>query len=291
MHVLLTGATGYLGSHLAHALIASGVRVSALKRATSSLNRLTDILPQIEMFDIDIGGVEAPFKKNGHIDAVIHTATCYGRNSESDVKVFKANTLFPLDLLQTATLFNTDTFFNTDTILYEYLGSYALSKRQFSQWGKLLSERAKIQFVNIRLEHIYGPNDDPSKFTSWLIRQCIDGATRIPLTKGEQKRDFIYIEDVVAAYLLMLEQLSGKQKTWHEIGLGSGNPVTIKNFAEMVKKLSGSACELDFGAVPYRSNEIMSSSADTETLNSMGWRSQWNLESGLKKAIAMERSK
>jgi nucleoside-diphosphate-sugar epimerase len=291
MHVLLTGATGYLGSHLAHALVEAGVDVSILKRSTSNLGRLEDVRHRLVMFDIDVEGIEAPFKSGRHIDAVIHTATSYGRNGESEIEVFKTNTQFPLELLQTAALFNTDTFFNTDTILSEYLNAYALSKQQFSQWGRMFAEIAKINFVNIRLEHIYGPLDDPSKFTTWLIRQCLDGVPRIPLTKGEQTRDFIYIDDVVAAYLLMLEKLTLKDKSWIEIGLGSGAPVTIKRFAVAVKDLSKSNSKLDFGALPYRNNEIMSSAAETSTLKAMGWTPQWFLESGLAKVIEMERIK
>lgn len=288
MHVLLTGATGYLGSHLAHALVAGGVRVSILKRSTSKLDRLADIQHQIKFFDIDFAGIETPFRRNGHIDAVIHTATSYGRNGESELDVFRANTYFPLELLKSATLFNTDTFFNTDTILYEYLNSYALSKQQFAQWGRLFSANEDIQFVNIRLEHVYGPNDDSSKFTSWLIRQCMNGNAKIPLTKGEQKRDFVFIEDVVSAYKLMLEKLTSTQKGWQEIGLGSGAPVTIKCFAETVKELTKSNSDLDFGAMPYRNNEIMTSSADISALKALGWTSQWNLDRGLKKVIEME---
>ncbi|GAB0058343.1 CDP-abequose synthase [Candidatus Magnetaquicoccaceae bacterium FCR-1] len=289
MHVLLTGATGYLGSHLAHALVAGGVKVSILKRSTSCLTRLADIQHHLAMFDIDEKGIEAPFRSGGHIDAIIHAATSYGRNGENEFEVFKVNTQFPLDLLQTATCFNTETFFNTDTILHEYLNAYALSKQQFSQWGRIFAESTKIQFVNIRLEHIYGPGDDSSKFTTWMIRQCLNRASRIPLTKGEQMRDFIYIEDVVAAYMLMFKNLTGQKKVWQEVALGSGTPVKIRHFAETVKKLTNSDSELDFGAFPYRNNEIMSSSADISTLNAMGWASKWSLEAGLSKVIEMER--
>lgn len=289
MHVLLTGATGYLGSHLAHALVEAGVETSILKRTSSNLARLEGVQDQLAIFDIHIDGIEAPFRSGNHIDAVIHTATSYGRNGETESEVFQANTQLPLELLQTAVLFNTNSFFNADTVLCQHLNAYALSKQQFSQWGKRFADAARIHFVNIRLEHIYGPLDDSSKFTTWLIRQCLDGAPRIPLTKGDQKRDFVFINDVVSAYLMMIKKLTFEHKKWMEIGLGSDAPVTIKYFAETIKKLSNSVSELDFGALSYRAYETMSSSADTSTLKAMGWTPKTPLESGLNKIIEMER--
>lgn len=291
MHILLTGATGYLGSHLAHALVEAGMDITILKRTTSNLARLEDIEHRLAMFDINVEGIEAPFRSGRHIDAVIHTATSYGRNGESEIDIFQANTQFPLQLLQTAALFNAHTFFNADTILCEHLNAYALSKRQFSQWGKRFAEGAKIQFVNIQMEHIYGPFDNTSKFTTWLIRQCLDEVPRIPLTKGEQKRDFIYINDVVAAYLLMIEKLTLQDKRWIEVGLGSGIPVTIKHFAEAVKKIAKSESELDFGALPYRKNETMASTAEICTLTAMGWIPKCPLDTGLTNVIQLERTR
>ena len=138
--------------------------------------------------------------------AVVHTATCYGRNRETPLEVFEANLKFPLDLLEKAALFSTDTFFNTDTILYKYLNGYSLSKHQFVEWGKQYADEHKIKFCNIKLEHMYGPGDDDSKFTTYVINSCLNNVPEVKLTLGEQERDFIYIDDVVSAYQLLLKK-------------------------------------------------------------------------------------
>ncbi len=290
LRILLTGASGYLGSHLAHAFLNSGHEVAILKRSTSCMNRIADITNQIITFDVDIDTVRAPFENLGHIDAIVHTATCYGRNNENPVDIFKTNTLFPLELLEAAAFFKTKTFFNTDTVLHEHLNAYALSKKQFRLWGKNYADSGKIKFVNIRLEHFFGPGDDSSKFTTWVIQQCLANVPSIPLTMGEQKRDFIYIDDVVSAYLLLLEKIDTENE-WLDIRLNTGHPLTIKEFVKAVHEATHSTSKLDFGALPYRKNEIRQSTKNPYFIEESGWRIKWDLASGLRESIRKEFNK
>src|SRR5688572_21463245 len=102
--ILLTGASGYLGSHLARAFVQAGHRVLLLKRQSSKLDRLGPVLGDLEAFDIE-DGIEQPFKTSDPIDAVVHCATSYGRAGESSIAVFEANTALPLRLLETAVSF------------------------------------------------------------------------------------------------------------------------------------------------------------------------------------------
>jgi CDP-paratose synthetase len=286
MKVLVTGATGFLGSHLVKALLQAGHKVSILKRSFSDTWRIDDVIKQLDCYDIDRCVLDAPFKAQGKFDAVIHTATCYGRKGESIEEIFKSNTLFPLKLLETAFLFNTTTFFNTDTILSKYLNSYSLSKKHFVEWGKQFSSMEKIRFVNIQLEHMYGPSDDESKFTTYVINNCLANIPELKLTLGEQKRDFIYIDDVVAAYLLLL--LASSRKMYQDFELGSGKTISIRQFVETVHMLVGASTVLNFGAIPYRKGEIMESNADINALKEMGWAPTVSLIEGIAACIQGE---
>lgn len=294
MKVLVTGATGYLGSHLVKALLDNGHKVIILKRSTSDTKRIIEVLPRIASYDVDRCELSLPFEEHGPIDAIIHTATSYGKKGEPDSEIFEANTAFPLRLLETASLFNTNTFFNTDTffnmepIRYNYLVCYTLSKKQFLEWGKLFANAAKIHFVNIRLEHIYGPDDNDSKFTAFIIKSCLQNVPELKLTAGEQKRDFIYIDDVTSAYEVLLENTM-RTMQFQEYSLGRGVAIPIREFVEVVHRISGAETQLNFGALPYRDNEIMFSKANTEGLRSLGWRSQVNLTEGIKKILSLEK--
>jgi CDP-paratose synthetase len=283
-NILLTGATGFLGSHLLRSFLHKGWSVSIIKRSFSNTQRIQDLLPRVATLDIDTEPLESIFEQCGPFDAVVHTATSFGRNNETAGQVMAANLVFPLKLLETATFFNTTTFFNTATILYAYLNSYALSKRQFEEWGKVFSNQEKIGFVNLKLEHMYGPGDDASKFTTFIFESLKNNVPQIELTPGEQKRDFIYIDDVVAAYVILLEK-QVKDAVFSEYEIGSGKAVSIRKFVEIVKEIAGSKTKLLFGAREYREHEIMFSQAGIKKLQETGWQPKVSLDQGILKSL------
>ena len=279
--ILMTGITGYLGSQLAKTLLVKGFDVIALKRKSSSMGRIEPILNEITLYDLEVLDYNEPFQSHPEIDAVIHTATCYGRNNETARQVAEANTIFPLRLLDTAISAGVKTFINTDTTLDKYLNSYSLSKNQFMEWGKYFSLQNKIHFINMRLEHFYGPGDNDSKFTSYVINSCIENIPKLELTLGEQKRDFIYIDDVISAYLILLEKMDTFSDEFNEFDVGSGEAISIKDFVKIVHQLTQSQSFLDFGAIPYRKGEVMLSEINIEPLNQLGWECKTKLEQGL----------
>jgi CDP-paratose synthetase len=282
LKLLLTGATGFLGGHLLRAFVEAGNEVVILKRSFSDTRRIKGCLDKVKSFDIDLVPIERPFEECGRFDCVVHTATNYGRQGETATEVFDANLAFPLKLLNTAT------FFNTATILYAYLNYYALSKRQFEDWGRVFANQGKIQFINIKLEHMYGQGDDPSKFTTWVVQSCLKHIEKLDLTLGEQKRDFIYIDDVVEAYNLLLKKGRQSGAGFQEFDLGSGKAVSIREFVETVRRLTCAGTELAFGAKPYREHELMHSEADITKLLDLGWKPKYDLITGLGKMIKRE---
>src|SRR6185369_1190779 len=98
MRILLTGATGYLGSHLAQALVEQGHQVIVLKRSFSDTRRLAGISSRLVMYDLDRCGLDDPFREYAPLDAVVHAATVYGRNGESAADLVGANLVFPLQV-------------------------------------------------------------------------------------------------------------------------------------------------------------------------------------------------
>lgn len=284
MHLLVTGATGYLGSCLVRSLQQAGHQISVLKRRNSRMDRLTSCVDGFEWFDVE-DGLDMMFSSRS-VDGILHFATCYGRNKETSSDIFETNTAFPLRLLDMALAHGVSLFINTDTSLDKYLNAYTLSKRQFSEWGRWMANQGKMRFLNIRLEHMYGPQDDPSKFVSYIVKSIADGQARLDLTAGQQLRDFIYIDDVVSAYMTLLDDVCGwQQAEYRECDLGSGDAIAIKVLVSKIKELIGGPTTLQFGAVPYRLGEVMFSQADNSYLTKLGWRPVTNLHDGLTRTI------
>jgi CDP-paratose synthetase len=284
--ILLTGATGFLGSHLLSALLNKGYEVVILKRSTSDEYRIQYLIDKVTFYDLDIQPLELAFKEK-KIDVVVHTAGRYGRDSCGIVKMLESNVIFGARLLDACQKYNTNIFVNTDTMLQPYLNSYSLSKKHFVDWLKQHSEGVKI--INLRLEHMYGTKDDDRKFVSWVLSQLKSDVSEIKLTSGEQKRDFIFIDDVVSAFLTVLEKRETLPK-FSEFDVGTGQLTSIRKFVEKIaflyrKTNPKSKTKLLFGAIPYRKGEAMSVYVDISNLKKIGWQPKIFLDDGLSKII------
>jgi CDP-paratose synthetase len=178
-------------------------------------------------------------------------------------------------------------FFNTGTVLDKSVNPYALSKKHFSEWGQLQAIKGEIRFIDIHLEQMYGPKDNISKFPTYVINNLKKNVPELNLTLGEQKRDFIFIDDVISAYLVLLKK-SGEFSHYQSFDLGSGQLVTIRHFVETVKQLTDSKTKLNFGAIPYRSHEVMESQSNIKPLLKLGWYPKVSLAEGIN--LCLERS-
>lgn len=292
----ITGATGYLGSHLTRRLHQRGHKVVVLKRSGSNVARIADILPELSSYDLDIQPLDAVFEEQ-HYTCILHCATNYGRKAVSRASIIEANLVLPLRLLEAAIQHGTPFFVNTDTVLDKRVSAYSLSKRQFRDWLATLS--ASICGINIALEHFYGPADDTTKFVGEMVHRLLEGDTHIALTPGEQLRDFVYIDDVVDAFVTILEHTvttpapsvsnAASADSLLSYEIGSGHPVSIREFMTTLRRLAGREdVALEFGAIPYRDNEVMYSQAGIGPLLALGWKPRIDLEEGLRRTIASE---
>jgi CDP-paratose synthetase len=278
MDIFISGASGYLGRHLVKSL-SKKHRVFALVRSTSLIG-ITAVPVENYIYIDDVSALEDAFSKNNP-DVVINTAALYGRKGESTLALVDANIEYPTRLLTLANKYNCKAFIQTGTSLPDDISLYALTKNTFVKLARL--QTGTLKFINIELEHFYGPNDDVSKFISYVINQCING-NDLSLTEGLQKRDFIYIDDVVSAYSIIIKNL-GDFKQFETVPVGSGLSPTIKESVEIIHTLIKSSSKLKFGAVSMRENELMYSCADTSKLVNLGWNLRYSIEAGIKATV------
>lgn len=289
-HILLTGGTGFLGSALLRALVAN-FDVTVLKRSTSRTDRVADLIHHDRIRWIDLDKTDLPtLFASQHFSSILHCATNYGRGKRSILDTASANLMLPLTLLQLGIEHGVETFINTDTVIDKRVNEYSLSKKQFLEW--LQNSAARIQCVNIALEHFYGPFDDESKFTTMIFRRLMRQEPCIDLTPGDQKRHFIYIDDVVRAFCRIIDSLDALPSGFSSFEVSTEESVSIKDFVNLAKKITGNTVtKLDFGAVPYRANELMDSRTDISALKTLGWHPEISLEEGIKMTIEKENGK
>jgi len=283
-NILLTGATGYLGRNLLTALLMLNYEVSVLARKTSNVNSITK-LENVKIYYAE-DDLNLIFDEN-NIDTVIHTAALYGRKGESIADIVDANLHFPLRLLETCLKYKVLRFINTDTSLPKLLNSYALSKNQFLDW--LLLNSSNIKVLNLQLEYFFGPGDDVTKFITYVLNEIYSGAKHIDFTEATSYRDFVYIDDLINAYLTILNNTE-KFDSLTNIPVGSGSAIMLKDIILQIKDIAGADnVKLNFGALPMRKNEVMYSCANIEILKSIGWVPEYTFSDGIKKIILFDR--
>lgn len=283
--ILITGGTGYLGSRLVQSLSCDGHEIIVLKRLKTTIDTSKDIFKNVIFFNIE-DGLDLPFKKNDSIDMVIHTATAYDNDINSHDEIDFVNWFFPSNLINIAILHGVKYFINTDTSLPKEINYYSLTKANFRQYGSELLNKNNINFINVKLEYIYGESMTSSNLPYYLIDSCLKNIWKINLSKGEQKRDFIHIDDVISGYKIIINNIDSNKQKYFEIG--SGQSVTIRELAAFIKLACKSTSSLNFGHFPYRNNEIMESIANVSAIRNLGWAPKYSLEEGLKNVIIHE---
>jgi CDP-paratose synthetase len=283
--ILITGINGYLGSSLAKRY-SKDYHIIGLEYSKENLFRLEG--ESFEIYESKDGISDQIFEKN-QVDYIIHTATFYGRNNESNGHMSYANTYLPQLLLEKAIQKKCSLFINTDTVLDRFTSSYALTKKQFKDWLQFYASNEKIKVVNLQLEHFYGPGSANTNFITLMVQKMLSNQKSIPLTGAEQNRDFLYIEDLLSVYDLILRN-KGLFNYFEEFNVGAGKNTNLKEILEFIKINTNSNSILDYGKISYRKNELMESDNDIRRLLNLNWEAKTSIEEGLLNVISYENS-
>lgn len=215
--------------------------------------------------------------------SIIHAATDYGWSPEPEKSTIEANLILPLGLIRKAgenldSLVVLDSFYNKIDRHYPHLRQYSRSKRMLIQW--LREDWPKFHVSRVFLEHLYGPLDSRKKFVPWLLSELIAGRD-LPLTRGEQVRDFTFVDDAAAAIVEILNQTISRREAFLEFEVGRGQATSIHELALLAKQVLGSSSKLLMGELPDREGEIAASVAQSPSSQGLNWSPKIGLEEGL----------
>lgn len=288
--VILTGASGFIGKRLLERLLSLGYNIIAIKRPNSFKAEQDSVcwLTCDELID--------KADELGDVDAIIHLATEYGRKADDDISsLLECNVLLPMRLMEFAYQIGTQKFISTDSFFgkfeqtYHYMQSYIVSKRHLNELARVYCSQHDLNFINMRLEHVYGEGDGENKFVPFIINSMITNQKIIKCTTAQQKRDFVYIDDVVDAYITVLQSNIQNKYIEFEVGTGMSNP--LKSIIEELKKRLHSDIDIRYGEIPLRNDEIMDSKANIQLLNKIGWIAKYDLCSGVEKMLTNIKNK
>jgi len=278
MNVVVIGASGFLGSVLARRMLARGDRVSLLLRPESSLARLGPVADSCLVARCGHGAEIRDFLRSVDPDAILYSVCLYGGPGTTVADMIAANLSHGVVVVEACLTLSRErerTFVNAGTSLPESLNAYSSMKAGFAKLCSMMSADSSrpFQFIDMRLESLYGWEDRPSRFTSEVIHACCRNQSMLSLTAGEQQRDFLHVDDAAAAFDTVISRREAFCQQ-DSISVGSGHPRTIRDFAETVHALCESSTQLSFGEVAYRPREAMCCVGDPSRLHRLGWRQQ-----------------
>lgn len=284
MKILITGATGFLGSALTKKLVEEHFEVIALIHNEERIRNFENDHNCLSLLNVNVF-LENPTNHLKNVDLVIHAAVFYDKSNNKIVEAIRANIELPAIILDAIDHSKKLYFLNVATNLDSMTNNYSFTKSVAENLGNFYSQRKNINFVSIRSDLIYGPNDNSSKFTEFIINECIKNTNTIELSDGKQHRNFIYIDDVIEAYFLIIQNLSLLNDKFTVLNLFSDFTLTIKKFTLCVHDITSSTSSLVFGKIQKKNDDFNLNSKPSEIFIDLGWRSRVTIEEGIKKIM------
>lgn len=288
---LVTGATGFIGSHLVKRLHEIKWDVHIIKRANSNLDTLEPIKNKVH-FHIYDGTVQSLLKAVSDVrpDTVFHLASFFTAEHEAKQinDLIQSNIQFSTHLLEAMTVNNVRMLVNTGTAWQHYQNQpyspvclYAATKQAFEAILKYYSEVNGIDAITLKLFDTYGPNDTRKKLFNLLDEHSRSGKV-LGMSGGDQLIDLVYVDDVIDAYLCAANLLR-KKNTNHEMSycVTSGSPIKLKDIVQRYCQHLGKTVNINWGVLPYRRREVMIPWSTGTVLP--GWTLKVSLDEGFSK--------
>ncbi len=300
---LVTGAAGFVGRHLMTVLLSQGIRIHALDNfSCSDPKTLGSLARDAKWFRDDIRNASSVKKAMAGVDVVYHLAAIRSvvRSVEDPFLSHEVNATGTVVLLEAAAGEGIEHFLFTSTsAVYGENGRshqgeegpfcpvspYGIAKLASENYATHYFAHKGIPTTSFRIFNVYGPAQNPESKYSLVIpgvmSRILKGESPVIDGTGKQKRDFVYIDDVLSAMLVATKQPRSFGRVYN---VGSGQSVSVLELVQKLIKLSGKNLKPKFG--PRRPGDPDSTRADVSRLRrELGWRPEFDLEAGLTRTV------
>lgn len=292
--VLVTGGSGFIGKHLQKKLFNFSAFITIIDKNPQYAKSINAIKCDI----CDYKSLEKAIRDISP-EIVFHLAANIDRTSKLDIirNMISVNLIGTLNLFESLKNISScrsiivagtsEEYGNNQVPFKEYykedpISPYSFSKVCASYLSKMLFNVYKLPIIVLRPTLAYGPGQKETMFIPTLINTLLRNEKFI-MTPGEQTRDFIFIDDLVNAYI----QAGLSKEHFGEIfNIGSGKAYKIKDIAYRIASFLDKRNFLKLGAKDYRKSEIMSYFVDiSKAKNCLNWKPKIKINEGLKKTI------
>ena len=289
---LITGISGFVASNLAIKLENEGWDIIGIKRSSSKLNALAEKKNRIKLYNYDGSNDSLKSAFSNKPDVVFHVASWYLREHKEEQisELLQSNITFSSQLAENAINSGCKNFINTSSFtLFDKNGNYApdslysATKKAFCDILEYYSNCKNLNIITLYLYDNYGANDLRQKLF-WLFDQSANHGKKIDFTKGEQRLFPVYIDDTTQAFKNAYEILENSaEKNINLEFFVAEKDYSLKEIAKTYEKISNKKLNINWGAIPYRENQIMKPFLGKKLPN---WQQKIDLEEGIRKLLS-----
>lgn len=291
MTILVTGVTGYIGREFVKTY-SSEYNIIVLVRESSDITHLESLdctIIKLGSFT-EIDDIFSQYNVGG----VLHFASSVivEHNIDQIDSMLDSNIKYGTYLLEACKKYNVKWFINTGTFWQNYeneeynpVNLYAATKEAFQDIAKYFTKTSDLVFTTIKLNDTFGPNDTRPKIFNLWDKYSKSGEV-LDMSKGEQIIDISYIEDVVDAFQIMIENLQKDNKMIYNNNcyvVSSNQRMTLKDLAKLFEEATNTKLNIKWGARPYREREVMIPYNNGQTVPN--WNQKYTLKQAIQKTI------
>ncbi|KKW19682.1 MAG: dTDP-glucose 4,6-dehydratase [Parcubacteria group bacterium GW2011_GWA2_51_10] len=298
MRSLVTGAGGFIGANLVRALSARGDKVHACVRSASDSWRLRGIEDSIILHEADVSSREDIERVvlESKPELVFHLAHYGGNRGQNDGEAIRrviidgtahlyeacmrAGTLKAIVHAGTSSEYGAKKDAMREDMVLEPDTEYGVAKAWATLFGEHLRREKGVPITTLRFFSVYGPYEAPTRFFPAVILSLLAGMPP-SLSNPSTVRDFVHVDDVINAFLLVPEKEAGIYN------IGTGLSISLESALSIIQRELGSDMNVTWGNMEGRSFDSPLWQADIEKAREvLGWKPKSTLEEGVRKTVA-----
>lgn len=299
--ILITGGTGFIGSNFVYKFLDLGHDVHLIVRPESNFWRIKPVEKKVKLHFIDLFNQQEVEKLIIKLkpQIILHFAA-YGayQSKQQDIKLtIDTNLLATVNLVNALKKIKFDCFINTgsnseygiknkpmkENDILEPDNLYGITKAAGMMYCQLVARKFNLPILALRPFAVYGYFEDKDRLIPTIIKACLT-KMELNLTNPNFVRDFIFIEDLIDAYLKAIKNI--KKIKGEIFNLGTGKQTKIAQVVDLVKEFTHSSIEPHYGEVIPAQTEPKTWAADISKIRDLlNWQPKYDLGVGLRKDI------